>query len=221
MGWYYILCVLCERNVKSQARSFWCAKYETKTNLSIPKLEALTLTTYSPNIFIIYLSHCNYYIYIHTIVNYFRYRIQIEVFDAIDKTNFVIFDRDAKKILKKSTRNFWKINWGTTYLNYYKTIDIGEGIPRDLKKKRIFLLHLNEFNIKGWFWKLLSCQDFLCTFKWQKGMGEKIYIHNPICYINYFCCTIPKLTKIKNKKNLQKTVTSLKFNKNANTYKKS
>ena len=46
MGWYYILCVLCERNVKPQARLFWCAKCETKTNLSILKLEALTLTTY-------------------------------------------------------------------------------------------------------------------------------------------------------------------------------
>ena len=29
-----------------------------------------------------------------------------------------------------------KINWGTTYLNYCKTIDIGEGIPCDLKKKK-------------------------------------------------------------------------------------
>ena len=28
----------------------------------------------------------------YTIANYFRYKIQIEVFDAIDKTNFVIFD---------------------------------------------------------------------------------------------------------------------------------
>ena len=35
-------------------------------------------------------------------------------------------------------------------------IDIGEGIPRDLKKKNwkkkcIFLLHLNEFNLKDGF----------------------------------------------------------------------
>ena len=91
MVWYYILCILCERNVKPQAKSFWCAKCETKTNLSIPKLEVLTLTTYSPNI---YNTHCNIHTYTHThtIANYFRYRIQIEVFDVIDKTNFVIFD---------------------------------------------------------------------------------------------------------------------------------
>ena len=57
MGWYYIFCILCEWNVKSQARSFWCAKCEKKKkkkDLSIPKLEALTLTT-------IYI-----YIYIYT-----------------------------------------------------------------------------------------------------------------------------------------------------------
>ena len=86
MGWYYILCVLCERNVKSQATLFWCAKCETRTNLSIPKLEALTLATYSPK-FIIYLSHYNYHTHTHTIANYFRYMIQIEIFDAIDKKN--------------------------------------------------------------------------------------------------------------------------------------
>ena len=44
----------------------------------------------------IYLSHYNYYIYIYiyTTANYFRYRIKIDVFDATDKTNFVIFDWD-------------------------------------------------------------------------------------------------------------------------------
>ena len=31
--------------------------------------------------------------------------IQIEVFDATDKTTFEIFDRDADKILNKSTRD--------------------------------------------------------------------------------------------------------------------
>ena len=102
MGWYYILCVLCERNVKPQAGSFWCAKCETKTKFSISRLEALTLTTYSPNIYNRG-THYNYYIY--TIANYFRYRIQIEVFVVIDKTTFVIFDRDAEKILNKSTRD--------------------------------------------------------------------------------------------------------------------
>ena len=56
MGWYYILCVLCERNVKLQVGSFWCAKCKTKINLFIPKLEALTLTTYSLNIYNIFIS---------------------------------------------------------------------------------------------------------------------------------------------------------------------
>ncbi|KAL0009125.1 hypothetical protein SO802_010627 [Lithocarpus litseifolius] len=34
-----------------------------------------------------------------------RYRIQIEVFDSTDKTTFVIFDRDAEKILNKSAKD--------------------------------------------------------------------------------------------------------------------
>ena len=50
-----------------------------------------------------YLSHYNYYIY--TIANYFRYKIQIEVFNATNKTKFVIFDWDVEKILNKSTRD--------------------------------------------------------------------------------------------------------------------
>ena len=51
----------------------------------------------------------------------------------------------------------------TTYLNYCKTIDIGEGIPRDLekkKKKRIFLLHLNEFNLKDGFENYIVAKIF-------------------------------------------------------------
>ena len=66
MGWYYILYVLCERNVKPQAGSFCCAKCESKTNLSIPKLEALTLTIYSPKIYNIYLTITTIYIQLHT-----------------------------------------------------------------------------------------------------------------------------------------------------------
>ena len=31
--------------------------------------------------------------------------IQIEIFDATNKTNFVIFDQDAEKMLNKSTRD--------------------------------------------------------------------------------------------------------------------
>jgi hypothetical protein len=34
-----------------------------------------------------------------------RYKIKIEVSDATDKTTFVIFDRDAEKILNKSAKN--------------------------------------------------------------------------------------------------------------------
>ena len=89
----------------------------------------------------------------------------------------------------------------TTYLNYCKTIDIGEGIPRDLerkkKKKRIFLLHLNEFNLKDGFENYIVAEIFDAPSNKKKGKNKNIYIHNPICYINSFCCTIPKLTKIK------------------------
>ncbi|XP_050248855.1 uncharacterized protein LOC126696111 [Quercus robur] len=71
-----------------------------------------------------------------------RYRIQIEVFDSIDKTTFVIFDRDAEKILNKSAKDL---------AEKQTEIDIEEGIPRDLKKilgrQYIFLLRLNEFNL--------------------------------------------------------------------------
>ena len=42
--------------------------------------------------------------------------------------------------------------------------------------------------------------------------------HAIYIYIYIFCCTIPKLTKIKK---LQKSVTSLKFNINTNNYEKS
>ena len=43
---------------------------------------------------------------------------QIEVFDSTDKTTFVIFDRDAEKILNKSARDLTKKQTrGTTYWN--------------------------------------------------------------------------------------------------------
>ena len=41
----------------------------------------------------------------YTIANYFKYKIQIEIFAATNKTKFVIFDRDVEKILNKSTRS--------------------------------------------------------------------------------------------------------------------
>ena len=41
----------------------------------------------------------------YTIANYFKYKIQIEIFDATNKIFFVIFDQDAEKILNKFTRD--------------------------------------------------------------------------------------------------------------------
>ena len=41
----------------------------------------------------------------YTIANYFKYKIQIEIFAATNKTKFVIFDWDVEKILNKSTRD--------------------------------------------------------------------------------------------------------------------
>ena len=45
---------------------------------------------------------------IYTIANYFRYMIQIEVFDATNKTTFFIFDRDAEEILNKFAKDIAK-----------------------------------------------------------------------------------------------------------------
>ena len=78
-------------------------KMWNKNKSFYPKIRG-THINYILQIFIIFLSHYNYYIY--TIANYFRYKIQIEVFYATDKTNFVIFDRDIEIILNKSTRDF-------------------------------------------------------------------------------------------------------------------
>ena len=68
---------------------------------------------------------------------------------------------NPKQIYKRSC---WKINWGTTYLNYCKNIDIGEGIPCDLKKKLgkkwISLLHLNEFNLNDGFENYIVAKIF-------------------------------------------------------------
>ena len=49
----------------------------------------------------------------------------------------------------------------------------------------------------------------------KNTIQHAIYIY---IFFFFFCCTIPKLTKIKN---LQKSVTSLKFNINTNNYEKS
>ena len=86
------------------------------------------------------------------------------------------------------------------YLNYCKNIDIGEGIPRDLKKKLekkwISLLHLNEFILKDGFENYIVAKIFYAPSN-DKNVWKKKK-HNSTCYINSFCCTIPKLTKIKN-----------------------
>ena len=43
-----------------------------------------------------------------TLDTVFKLKFQIEVFDVTDKTTFVIFDRDAKKILNKFVRDLAK-----------------------------------------------------------------------------------------------------------------
>ena len=72
-------------------------------------------------------------------------------------------------------------------------INIGEGIPHDLKKilgkKCIFLIHLNEFNLKDGFENYLIAKIFhepSNDKKVWKIIYIYIYIHNPICYINSF-----------------------------------
>ena len=69
----------------------------------------------------------------------------------------------------------------------------------EVGKKWIFLLHLNEFNLKDGFENYIVAKIFYAPSNDKKvWKGKK----NPICYINSFCCTIPKLTK--KKKNIYK-----------------
>ena len=96
--------MLCGRKIKLQSGSFLYAKYETKNKFLYPKVRGIHINYILSNtlqIFITYSSHYNYYI----IANYFIYRIQIKLCDAIDKITFVIFVRDAKKIQTKFERN--------------------------------------------------------------------------------------------------------------------
>ena len=79
---------------------------------------------------------------------------------------------------------------------------------------------MNEFNLKDGFENYIVVKIFYAPSN-DKKVWKKKNVHNPICYINSFCCTIPKLTKIKNKNIYKKIVTSLKFNINVNTYEKS
>ena len=68
-------------------------------------------------------------------------------------------------------------------------IDIGEGIPHDLKnilrRKYIFLLRLNEFNIKDSFENYTVAKIFYAPSN-NKKIWKKKKLHNPICYINSF-----------------------------------
>ena len=63
------------------------------------------------------------------------------------------------------------------------------------RKKWISLLHLNEFNVKDGFENYIVVKIFYAPSN-DKKVGRKKK-HNSTCYINFFCCTIPKLTKIK------------------------
>ena len=74
-------------------------------------------------------------------------------------------------------------------------------------KKWISLLHLNEFNLKDGFENYIVAKIFDAPSNdkkvWKKKKKKKnththTHTHNSTCYINSFCCTIPKLTKIKN-----------------------
>ena len=77
-----------------------------------------------------------------------------------------------------------KKNWGITYLNYCKNIDIGEEIPHDMEKK-IFLLHLNEFNLKDGLENYIVVKIFGAPSN-DKKVWKKKKIHNPICQLILF-----------------------------------
>ena len=55
---------------------------------------------------------------------------------------------------------------------------------------------MNEFNLKDGFENYIVAKIFDAPSN-DKNVWKKKK-HNSTCYINSFCCTIPKLTKIKN-----------------------
>ena len=69
---------------------------------------------------------------------------------------------------------------------------------KKLGKKWISLLRLNEFNLNDGFENYIVAKSFDAPSN-DKKVWKKKKIHNSKCYINSFCYTIPKLTKIKNK----------------------
>ena len=69
-------------------------------------------------------------------------------------------------------------------------------LKKKLGKKWIPLLHLDEFNLKDGFEYYIVAKIFYAPSNDKRVWKKKKY--NSTCYINSFCCTIPKLTKIKN-----------------------
>ena len=65
---------------------------------------------------------------------------------------------------------------------------------KKLGKKWIFLLHLNEFNLKDGFKNYIVVKIFDATSNDKKVWKKK---KNPICYIKSFHYTIPNLKKKK------------------------
>ena len=64
-------------------------------------------------------------------------------------------------------------------------------------KKWIYLLHLNEFNLKDGFENYIVAKIFYAPSNDKKVWKKRKKKHNSAYYINSFCCTIQKLTKIK------------------------
>ena len=58
------------------------------------------------------------------------------------------------------------------------------------KKKCIFLLNLNEFNLKYGFENYIVVKIFDAPSNDKNVWKKKKYIHNPICYINFFATLV-------------------------------
>ena len=71
-------------------------------------------------------------------------------------------------------------------------------MKKKLGKKWISLLHLNEFNLKDGFENYIVAKIFYAPSN-DKNICMKKKKNNSTCYINSFCCTIPKFTKEKYK----------------------
>jgi len=71
-------------------------------------------------------------------------------------------------------------------LNYCKTIDIGEGIPHNLKrilgKKKIFLLHLNKLYLNDGFENYIVAKIFNAPSNDKKIWKKKKYTQSNMLY---------------------------------------